>query len=96
MSALRYPQPALTLCLISDIHLRNVTERLGSELIMPLDCDLAAVVYDPPVPGLPHMAVLFDADGEVITVRAVESIEAGEAALASLVCELTSEQRATA
>jgi len=28
---------------------------------MPLDCDLAAVVYDPPVPGLPHMAVLFDA-----------------------------------
>jgi len=29
-------------------------------------------------------------------VRAVESIEAGEAALASLVCELTSEQRATA
>jgi hypothetical protein len=70
--------------LISDIHLRNVTERLGSELFMPLDCDLAAVVYDPPVPGLPHMAVLFDADGEVITVRAVESIEAGEAALASL------------
>ena len=42
------------------------------------------------------MAVLFDADGEVITVCAVESIEAGEAALASLVGELTSEQRATA
>ena len=77
MSALRYPQPALTLCLISDIHLRNVTERLGSELIMPLYCDLAAVVYDPPMPGLPHMAVVFDADGEVITVRAVKSIERG-------------------
>src|SRR3954467_10486268 len=94
--ALRYPQRAVTLGLISGSHLRNVTERLGSELFMPLDCDLAAVVYDPPVPGLPHMAVLFDADGEVITVRAVESTEAGEAARASLVCELTNEQRTTA
>ena len=63
---------------------------------MPLDCDLAAVVYDPPVPGLPHIAVLFDADGEFIALRAVESIDAGEAALASLVGELTSEQRSTA
>jgi hypothetical protein len=48
---------------------------------MPLDCDLAAVVYDPPVPGFPHMAVLFDSDGEVIAVRPVESIGAGEALL---------------
>ena len=63
---------------------------------MPLDCDLAAVVYDPPAPGLPHMAVLFDADGEVIAVRPVESIGAGEAALVNLVGELTNEQRATA
>ena len=63
---------------------------------MPLDCDLAAVVYDPPAPGFPHMAVLFDADGEVIAVRPVESIGAGEEALVSLVSELTNEQRATA
>src|SRR3954447_7851176 len=93
---MRHQQPAVALGLISERHLRSVIERLESELFMPLDCDLAAVVYDPPVPGLPHMAILFDADGEVITVRAVESIEAGEAALASLVGELTSEQRATA
>jgi hypothetical protein len=59
---------------------------------MPLDCDLAAVVYDPPVPGLPHIAVLFDADGEFISLRAVESIDAAEAALASLVGELTTER----
>ena len=63
---------------------------------MPLDCDLAAVVYDPSAPGFPHIAVLFDADGEVIAVRPVESIGAGEAALVSLVSELTNEQRATA
>jgi hypothetical protein len=62
---------------------------------MPLDCDLAAVVYDPPAPGFPHIAVLFDANGEVITVRAVESIGAGEAALVSLVSAFTNEQRAT-
>src|SRR3954454_11004640 len=94
--ALRYPQRAVTLGLISGSHLRNVTERLGSELFMPLDCDLAAVVYDPPAPGFPHMAVLFDADGEVIAVRPVESIGAGEEALVSLVSEFTNEQRATA
>ena len=56
---------------------------------MPLDCDLAAVVYDPPAPGLPHMAVLFDSDGEVIAVRPVGSIGAGEEALVSLVSEFT-------
>ena len=46
--------------LISDGIFGNVIERLGSELFMPLDCDLAAVVYDPPAPGFPHMAVLFE------------------------------------
>jgi len=60
---------------------------------MPLDCDLAAVVYDPPAPGFPHIAVLFDAGGEVIAVRPVG---AGEEALVSLVSEFTNEQRATA
>src|SRR5215204_4761839 len=83
-AALRHQQPALALGLISERHLRNVIERLGSELFMPRDCDLAAVVYDPPAPGFPHMAVLFDADGEVIAVRPVESIGAGEEALVRL------------
>jgi|SRR3954464_14072379 hypothetical protein len=96
LETIRHQQPALALGLISDWHLRNVMERLGSELFMPLDCDLAAIVYDPPAPGFPHVAVLFDADGEVITVRPVKSIDEGEAALASLVVEFTSEQRATA
>jgi hypothetical protein len=60
------------------------------------DPDLTAVVYDPPVPDLPHMAVLFDAAGEVLAVRPVESIDAGEAALANLVGQLTAQQQATA
>jgi hypothetical protein len=62
---------------------------------MQADADLTAVVYDPPAPGLPHMAVLLDPDGEVVAVRPVQSIEAGEAALASLVGKITND-RATA
>ncbi len=54
-------------------------------MLMPHDCDLAAVVYDPPAPDFLHMAVLFDAEGEVIAVRPVESIGAGEEALVNLV-----------
>ena len=93
---MRHQQPALTLCLMSDIHLRNVirTTRIGvvhAPRLRPRRCSLR-----PSRARLASQAVLFDADGEVITVRAVESIEAGEAALASLVGELTSEQRATA
>jgi hypothetical protein len=61
-----------------------------------MPADLIAVVYDPPASSLPHIAVLFDPAGEVIAVQPVESIEAGEAALASLVWELTSEQHASA
>ena len=60
------------------------------------NADLIAVVYYPPASGLPHIAVLFDPAGEVIAAQPVQSIEAGEAALASLVGELTNEQRATA
>jgi hypothetical protein len=52
------------------------------------DADLTAVVYDPPAPGFPHMAVLFDRGGEVVVaVRPVESIDAGEAALAHIAAE---------
>ena len=63
---------------------------------MPLDCDLAAVVYDPPAPGFPHMAVLFDGlwRGHRGAPRRIHWRV--RAALVSLVSELTNEQRATA
>jgi len=60
------------------------------------DADLTAAVYDPPAAGLPHIAVLFDPDGEVIAIRPVESIDAGEAALASLVEQIAADRHATA
>jgi hypothetical protein len=63
---------------------------------MHADCDLAAVVYDPPAPGFPHMAVLFDGERAVIAVQPVESIDAGEAALARLVGELVGDETASA
>ena len=62
---------------------------------MQADCDLAAVVYDPPAPGFPHMAVLFDGERAVIAVQPVESIDAGEAALARLVGELVGDETAS-
>ena len=57
---------------------------------MHSDADLTAVVYDPPAPGLPHVAVLFDGAGALVAASPVESIEAGEAALACLVGEVAS------
>jgi hypothetical protein len=39
------------------------------------------------------MAVLLDADGLVVAVRPVDSIDEGEAALTSLLSELTCEHR---
>ena len=74
----------------------DVEDNLSREPLMCCDADLTAVVYDPPAPNLPHMAVLFDAGGEVVAVRPVESIDAGEAALANLVEHLTAEQQQTA
>lgn len=63
---------------------------------MDHDADLLAVVYDPPRPGVPHMAVLFDADGQVVGARPVDSIKAGEAALALLVSQMTGKQSSDA
>jgi hypothetical protein len=63
---------------------------------MQTDADLIAVVYDPPAPGFPHIAALFDPAGELIAAQPVSSIDAGEVALASLVGELTTEQRTSA
>jgi hypothetical protein len=65
-------------------------------LRMLAEAHLTAVVYDPPVSGLPHVAVLFDAEGDVIAVRTAASIEEGEAALATLIADISAAQHATA
>lgn len=41
-------------------------------------------VYDPPAPGLPHLAVVLDNNGEVIVAKSVSSVAAGEALMASI------------
>ena len=46
--------------------------------------------------GLPHVAVLFDAEGDVIAVRTAASIDEGEAALANLIADISAAQHATA
>ncbi|MFL5199590.1 MAG: hypothetical protein ACJ8BE_22125 [Microvirga sp.] len=63
---------------------------------MLAEAHLTAVVYDPPTSGLPHIAVLFDAEGDVIAVRTAASIDEGEAALANLIADLSAAQHATA
>jgi hypothetical protein len=60
------------------------------------EAHLTAVVYDPPASGLPHIAVLFDAAGDVIAVRTAASIDEGEAALAKLIADISAAQHATA
>ena len=56
---------------------------------MLAEAHLTAVVYDPPASGLPHIAVLFDAEGDVIAVRTAASIDEGEAALATLIADIS-------
>jgi hypothetical protein len=63
---------------------------------MLAEAHLTAVVYDPPASGLPHIAVLFDAEGDVIAVRTAASIDEGEAALANLIADISAAQHATA
>jgi hypothetical protein len=41
------------------------------------------VVYDPPASGLPHLAVVLH-NNEVVVARAVPSVAAGEALIASV------------
>ena len=64
--------------------------------VVQADADLIALVYDPPAPGLPHIAALFNSTGELIAAQPVQSIDAGEAALVSLIGQLTHEQTAAA
>ncbi len=42
---------------------------------------IEGVVYDPPKDGFPHLAVIFDPEGEVLISRSVPSREVGEQVL---------------
>jgi hypothetical protein len=48
---------------------------------------IKAAVYDPPVPGLPFVAVIIGGDGEVLLAKAVRNAAAGEALLQKIVDE---------
>jgi hypothetical protein len=85
---------AFSLCLIVTELFATSQNDSYREPFMCYEADLTAVVYDPPAPELPHIAVLFGAEGAVIAVRPVESIDAGEAALASLIGHITAERQA--
>jgi hypothetical protein len=45
---------------------------------------VTGVVYRPPVTGIPFLAALFGEGGELLLVRPVESIEAGESLLEAI------------
>ena len=42
---------------------------------------MKAVVYDPPLPSYPYLAVVFDTEGEVLVSKVVPSRPVGEAFL---------------
>lgn len=48
---------------------------------------MRAVVYGPPGPGLPYLAVILNSENEVVSARAVPSVAAGEALIAKTVAE---------
>lgn len=52
---------------------------------------MSSVVYDPPGPGFPFIAVLFDPKGEVVVARTVPSREAGEALIIQVLNEAAAE-----
>jgi hypothetical protein len=49
---------------------------------------LSSVVYAPPAQGLPHLAVLFGRDGEILAARPMVSLEAGERFIADTDLEI--------
>lgn len=49
---------------------------------------ITSAVYDPPAPGLPYVAVIFDTSGEVLTARTVPSAAAGEKLIADVMGDL--------
>ena len=51
---------------------------------------MKAVIYNPPTPGEPYLAVLFSEDGTILTVAAVGSPNEGETLLSEMACRITS------
>ena len=51
---------------------------------------MRAVVYDPPLPAYPHIAVVFDTEGEVLVSRVVPSRDEGEAFLGQVMSAVQS------
>jgi len=50
---------------------------------------ITSVVYAPPTAELPHLAVVFHPDGEVLIARRVSSQEAGERLIRDVAQEFT-------
>lgn len=49
---------------------------------------ISSIVYAPPTPEFPYLAVLFHPDGEVLAARPMISQEAGEQFIASVALEI--------
>lgn len=52
---------------------------------------ISGVVYSPPRPGLPHVAVMFGPDGQTMECAAVPSVAEGEAFIAQVLATFTAE-----
>jgi hypothetical protein len=57
---------------------------------------ITAVVYSPPRPDLPHLAVSFGPDGEVIAARTMPSLAAAEAFIEDIMTQFAKERGAKA
>lgn len=49
---------------------------------------MKAVIYNPPTPSEPYLAVLFGDDGAILTVAAVRSPKEGETLLSEMACKI--------
>ena len=52
---------------------------------------VVGAVYDPPRDELPHVAVIFKPDGEVLVARTVPSAAAGEALIAKVLADFATQ-----
>lgn len=48
---------------------------------------LRGVIYDPPMPEFPFLAVVFNLDGDVLAARAVPDVLTGEKLIAEIIAE---------
>lgn len=55
---------------------------------------LKGVVYDPPRPGLPYIAVVLDDDNQVVSADSVPSVAAGEALIAEVFARFKADKEA--